>query len=154
MGCYPGGNASYQKSIDYMQVEADKPMLGTKVDVVFVGSCTNSRMTDLRNVARILDGKQVADNNAMQQDIIARQTRMEATGPTAVVRRPPDRLRVHGTWMGPGRLQPLREGAVPPRGYRPWAAGAPLRPGASSYSLGAHTHPGQAAPAIYESSSR
>jgi 3-isopropylmalate/(R)-2-methylmalate dehydratase large subunit len=61
----PGGNASHQKSIDYMQVDADKPMLGTKVDVVFVGSCTNSRMTDLRSVAKILDGKQVADNVRM-----------------------------------------------------------------------------------------
>jgi len=61
----PAGNASYQKSIDYMQVEADKPMTGTKVDVVFVGSCTNSRMTDLRNVAKILDGKKVADNVRM-----------------------------------------------------------------------------------------
>jgi 3-isopropylmalate/(R)-2-methylmalate dehydratase large subunit len=61
----PGGNASHQKSIDYMQVTADKPMLGTKVDVVFVGSCTNSRMTDLRSVAKILDGKKVADNVRM-----------------------------------------------------------------------------------------
>ncbi len=61
----PKGNLSFQKSIDYMQVEADKPMLGTKVDVVFVGSCTNSRMTDLRNVANILDGKKVADHVRM-----------------------------------------------------------------------------------------
>jgi 3-isopropylmalate/(R)-2-methylmalate dehydratase large subunit len=61
----PGGNASHQKAIDYMQVEADKPMLGTKVDIVFVGSCTNSRMTDLRTVAEILDGKQVADSVRM-----------------------------------------------------------------------------------------
>ncbi len=61
----PGDNQSYRKSIDYMQVAADKPMLGTKVDVVFVGSCTNSRMTDLRNVAKILDGRKVADNVRM-----------------------------------------------------------------------------------------
>ncbi len=61
----PAGNKSFQKSIDYMQVEADKPMLGTKVDVVFVGSCTNSRMTDLRSVAKMLEGKQVADNVRM-----------------------------------------------------------------------------------------
>ncbi|MDP6436536.1 MAG: 3-isopropylmalate dehydratase large subunit [Gammaproteobacteria bacterium] len=54
------GDASFRKAIEYMQVEADQPMLGTPVDVVFVGSCTNSRMTDLRAVARILDGKQVA----------------------------------------------------------------------------------------------
>jgi 3-isopropylmalate/(R)-2-methylmalate dehydratase large subunit len=61
----PGSNASIKKSIDYMQVEADKPMLGTKVDVVFVGSCTNSRMTDLRAVAEILAGKMVADSVRM-----------------------------------------------------------------------------------------
>lgn len=61
----PGSNASFQKSIDYMQVEADKPMLGTKVDVVFVGSCTNSRMTDLRSVANILRGNKVSDNVRM-----------------------------------------------------------------------------------------
>jgi len=61
----PGSNMSYKKSIDYMRVEADRPMLGTKVDVVFVGSCTNSRMTDLRNVAKILDGRKVADTVRM-----------------------------------------------------------------------------------------
>ena len=59
------GNASFTKAINYMQVEADKPMLGIPVDVVFVGSCTNSRMTDLRSVAKILDGKKVADNVRM-----------------------------------------------------------------------------------------
>jgi 3-isopropylmalate/(R)-2-methylmalate dehydratase large subunit len=59
------GNASFTKAIKYMQVHADQPMLGTKVDVVFVGSCTNSRMTDLRSVAKMLDGKQVADSVRM-----------------------------------------------------------------------------------------
>ena len=61
----PGDNASFKKSIQYMQVEADKPMLGTKVDVVFVGSCTNSRMTDLRAVANMLKGRKVADSVRM-----------------------------------------------------------------------------------------
>jgi 3-isopropylmalate/(R)-2-methylmalate dehydratase large subunit len=61
----PGDNLSFKKSIQYMQVEADKPMLGTKVDVVFVGSCTNSRMTDLRAVAKMLDGNKVADSVRM-----------------------------------------------------------------------------------------
>jgi len=59
------GDASFRKAIEYMQVEADKPMLGTRVDVVFVGSCTNSRLTDLRSVARILEGKRVADGVRM-----------------------------------------------------------------------------------------
>jgi 3-isopropylmalate/(R)-2-methylmalate dehydratase large subunit len=59
------GEASFRKAIDYMQLEAGAPMLGTKVDVVFVGSCTNSRMTDLRSVAGILAGKQVANSVRM-----------------------------------------------------------------------------------------
>ncbi len=58
-------DASFRKALDYMQVKADAPMLGTKVDVVFVGSCTNSRMTDLRSVAKMLDGRQVADGVRM-----------------------------------------------------------------------------------------
>lgn len=56
---------SFNKAINYMQVKADQPMLGTKVDIVFVGSCTNSRMTDLHSVAKILDGKKVASNVRM-----------------------------------------------------------------------------------------
>jgi len=59
------GNISFRKAIDYMQVEPAQPMLGTKVDVVFVGSCTNSRMSDLRSVARILDQQKVADSVRM-----------------------------------------------------------------------------------------
>lgn len=58
-------NASFIKAINYMQVKADQPMLGTKVDIVFVGSCTNSRMTDLRLVAKMLDGKKVAGSVRM-----------------------------------------------------------------------------------------
>ena len=59
------GDASFRKAINYMQVKAAQPMLGTKVDVVFVGSCTNSRMTDLRSVAKILNGQKVAANVRM-----------------------------------------------------------------------------------------
>jgi len=59
------GDASFRKAINYMQVKAGQPILGTKVDVVFVGSCTNSRMTDLRSVAKILDGRKVAGNVRM-----------------------------------------------------------------------------------------
>ena len=45
-----------------MQVEANTPILGKKIDVIFIGSCTNSRLIDLRNAAKILDGKQVASH--------------------------------------------------------------------------------------------
>lgn len=53
-------SVSFRKAVKYMQVEPAKPMLGTKVDVVFVGSCTNSRITDLRSVANLLKGRHVA----------------------------------------------------------------------------------------------
>ena len=45
-----------------MKVEAGKPVLGTLVDYVFVGSCTNGRIEDLRQFADAVKGKQKADN--------------------------------------------------------------------------------------------
>ncbi len=43
-----------------MGIEPGKPLLGREIDVVFVGSCTNGRISDLREVARILRGRKVA----------------------------------------------------------------------------------------------
>jgi len=56
---------SAQRALEYMQIEAGKPLLGHPVDVVFVGSCTNSRMSDLRDAARIIEGKKVNDTVRM-----------------------------------------------------------------------------------------
>jgi 3-isopropylmalate/(R)-2-methylmalate dehydratase large subunit len=50
-------DASFQKALDYMQVESGKPMTEHAVDVVFVGSCTNGRITDIEEAARVLDGR-------------------------------------------------------------------------------------------------
>jgi len=52
---------SYQKALDYMSVEGGKELLGKAIDYVFIGSCTNSRIEDLRLVADFLKGKKKAD---------------------------------------------------------------------------------------------
>jgi 3-isopropylmalate/(R)-2-methylmalate dehydratase large subunit len=55
-----GEKAQVEKALSYMALEPGRPLLGHPVDVVFVGSCTNSRITDLRQAARVLDGRKVA----------------------------------------------------------------------------------------------
>jgi len=56
----PGGDTSLGKALRYMGLEPGKPLLGRKIDVVFIGSCTNSRLSDLREAARVLRGRRVA----------------------------------------------------------------------------------------------
>ena len=53
-------DASYRKALDYMQIEPGKPMTANAVDVVFVGSCTNGRISDIEEAARVLEGRKVA----------------------------------------------------------------------------------------------
>jgi 3-isopropylmalate/(R)-2-methylmalate dehydratase large subunit len=52
--------ASIQEALDYMQLEAGNPIEGVRVNVAFIGSCTNGRISDFREVARHLKGKKVA----------------------------------------------------------------------------------------------
>ncbi len=55
----PNGNTAVRKALEYMQLEPGKPLVGQPVDVVFIGSCTNSRITDLRQAAGLLEGRKV-----------------------------------------------------------------------------------------------
>jgi 3-isopropylmalate/(R)-2-methylmalate dehydratase large subunit len=54
-------NATARKALDYMGLEGGKPLLGRVIDVVFIGSCTNSRISDLRAAADVFRGRKVAD---------------------------------------------------------------------------------------------
>jgi 3-isopropylmalate/(R)-2-methylmalate dehydratase large subunit len=51
--------AGIADALKYMQLSAGAPIKGTKVDVTFIGSCTNSRLSDLREVAKFVKGKRV-----------------------------------------------------------------------------------------------
>lgn len=51
---------SIQEALDYMKLPAGQPIKGTKIDVAFIGSCTNGRLSDFREVAKFIRGKKVA----------------------------------------------------------------------------------------------
>ena len=72
------GDPRFRKALDYMQVEEGKPLTTTPVDVVFVGSCTNSRLSDLRQAADILKGHKVADGVRMLVVPGSQQIKQEA----------------------------------------------------------------------------
>ena len=56
-----GGDAgSVTEALDFMGFRAGDPIAGTKIDVAFVGSCTNARLSDLREAARLVRGRTVA----------------------------------------------------------------------------------------------
>ncbi len=54
--------ASFQKSLEYMDFEAGSSMIGKDVNYVFVGSCTNGRIEDLREFTNFVKGKKKAEN--------------------------------------------------------------------------------------------
>jgi 3-isopropylmalate/(R)-2-methylmalate dehydratase large subunit len=61
----PNEKAAALRALEYMDLVAGTKMKDIKVDTVFLGSCTNSRIEDLRSAAAILNGKTKADNIRM-----------------------------------------------------------------------------------------
>ena len=54
--------ASFEKSLHYMGLQPGETLIGRKIDYVFIGSCTNARIEDLRMVASFMKGKKKADD--------------------------------------------------------------------------------------------
>ncbi len=53
-------NPSEREALAYMSLEPGRPLQGVEVDVVFIGSCTNGRLSDLRDAAAVLAGRKIA----------------------------------------------------------------------------------------------
>ena len=56
----PSEGAAVREALEFMSFRPGQPMTGTRIDVAFVGSCTNARLSDLREAARIVSGQRVA----------------------------------------------------------------------------------------------
>jgi 3-isopropylmalate/(R)-2-methylmalate dehydratase large subunit len=57
----PAHQRALEKALAYMALEPGQALLGQRLDVVFIGSCTNSRISDLRQAAAVLGGRHVAE---------------------------------------------------------------------------------------------
>ena len=73
-------NAQEKRALGYMRIEAGKTMAGMPVDIVFLGSCTNSRLSDLRAAADVLRGRKVASNVRMLVVPGSEQIKRDAEG--------------------------------------------------------------------------
>jgi len=74
----PSERIAAQRALDYMGLTSGTPMRDIAVDTVFVGSCTNGRMEDLRAAAKIIEGRKVADSTRLLVVPGSVRVRMEA----------------------------------------------------------------------------
>ena len=66
----PADRDAAERALDYMGLEAGTPIEEIRLDRVFIGSCTNSRIEDLRAAAAVIRGRRVAEH--VQRDGRAR----------------------------------------------------------------------------------
>jgi len=59
-GFAPGERAGAAEAYEFMDLQPGRPMKGQTIDVAFIGSCTNSRISDLREAAEVVKGRHVA----------------------------------------------------------------------------------------------
>ena len=115
----PVKRRAMEGALAYMGLEPGGPIAGTKVDWVFIGSCTNGRLSDLREAAKVARGGRVADGvNAWVvpgSEIVKRDA--EAEGLDRVVHR--GGLRMAGAWLldvlGRQMAKSSRRASVPSR---------------------------------------
>ncbi|NLA66292.1 MAG: 3-isopropylmalate dehydratase large subunit [Leucobacter sp.] len=74
----PNERAAAERALEYMDIEAGTPMKEIAVDAVFMGSCTNSRLDDLREFASIIKGKKKADGVRLMVVPGSARVRLEA----------------------------------------------------------------------------
>jgi 3-isopropylmalate/(R)-2-methylmalate dehydratase large subunit len=73
-----GARRDLEEALTYMALEPGKPLLGHAIDTVFLGSCTNSRLSDLEAAARVLEGRRIAPGLRMLVVPGSRQVQRQA----------------------------------------------------------------------------
>ncbi|MBK0421099.1 3-isopropylmalate dehydratase large subunit [Leucobacter sp. CSA2] len=74
----PNERAAAERALEYMDIEAGTPMKEIAVDAVFMGSCTNSRLDDLRSFANLIKGKKKAEGVRLMVVPGSARVRLEA----------------------------------------------------------------------------
>jgi 3-isopropylmalate/(R)-2-methylmalate dehydratase large subunit len=74
----PSQRTALDKALRYMDLQPGQALLGQKIDMVFVGSCTNSRISDLRLAASVIKGRKVASGVRMMVVPGSQQVKLQA----------------------------------------------------------------------------